>query len=223
MMAERGDFQLLHEPFSYLAEFGETEVAGRRLDSERALIAAIRALSGSAPVFFKDTTDERYPDLLADGAFLGDDATHTFIIRDPRETIASYFALNPLVRRDQIGFETLHEIFHLVWRLTGRVPAVIDAGDMMASPEAVIQAYCAHAGISYLPLALSWRPGARQEWQKSQRWHAEVALSRGFESTPGHAAVDVERHPVLGAYLRYQLPFYEELREVSLKPMEPAR
>lgn len=28
MMAERGDFTVVHEPFSYLAEFGYADVAG---------------------------------------------------------------------------------------------------------------------------------------------------------------------------------------------------
>jgi len=33
MMAERGDFTVVHEPFSYLAEFGYTDVAGERVTS----------------------------------------------------------------------------------------------------------------------------------------------------------------------------------------------
>jgi hypothetical protein len=31
MMAERGDFMMVHEPFSYLAEFGYADVAGERI------------------------------------------------------------------------------------------------------------------------------------------------------------------------------------------------
>jgi hypothetical protein len=69
MMAERGDFQLLHEPFSYLAEFGRTEVDGSVVRSERELLAAIRAMAARGPLFIKDTTDERYPEVLT--AILG--------------------------------------------------------------------------------------------------------------------------------------------------------
>jgi hypothetical protein len=31
MMAERGDFTMVHEPFSYLAEFGYASIADQRI------------------------------------------------------------------------------------------------------------------------------------------------------------------------------------------------
>ena len=56
MMAERGDFIVVHEPFSYLAEFGYTDVAGARLAAAPELIAALRSLAVRNPVFVKETT-----------------------------------------------------------------------------------------------------------------------------------------------------------------------
>ena len=44
MMAERGDFTVVHEPFSYLAEFGYTDVAGIRVTCPADLLAALRDL-----------------------------------------------------------------------------------------------------------------------------------------------------------------------------------
>jgi hypothetical protein len=43
MMAERGDFTVVHEPFSYLAEFGYADVAGERVTS--AGMAAVQAVA----------------------------------------------------------------------------------------------------------------------------------------------------------------------------------
>src|SRR6185312_11071158 len=67
-------------------------------------------LAEHGPVFFKDTTDVHYPEVLADTAFLAEDAVHTFLIRSPQETIASYFRLNPEVRAEQVGFAHQLEI-----------------------------------------------------------------------------------------------------------------
>jgi hypothetical protein len=211
MMAERGDFQVVHEPFSYLAEFGETTVDGKVARTEPELLAALRDLAGRGPLFFKDTTDERYPGVLADKAFLASDAVHTFIIRHPRDTIASYYALNPNVQRYQIGFDAQHELYESVRAATGRHPVVVDADDLVARPVAVVKAYCAEVGIPFLSEALTWRPGPRAEWRPSERWHAGASVSKGFTPPASDYGLDVEAHPVLGAYLRHHLPFYEKM------------
>jgi hypothetical protein len=215
MMAERGDFQLVHEPFSYLAEFGESTVDGRVARCEPELLAALRGLAERGPVFFKDTTDERYPGVLADKAFLAADATHTFIIRHPRDTIASYHAINPQVSLHQIGFETQHEIYQAVREATGTQPVVIDADDLVVRPEEVVRAYCAEVDIPYLPEALGWPPGSRPEWTPTERWHADVSASSGFTRPRKDYGLDVAAHPVLGEYLRHHLPFYEAMHNRS--------
>lgn len=213
MMAERGDFTVVHEPFSYLAEFGHTNVAGTRVTCPADLLAVLRDLGSRGHVFAKETTGRRYPEVLASPEFLAG-AVHTFLIRHPRETIASYHAMNPCAPVEKIGFESLHEIFTSVSGLTGRPPVVVDAGDLMRRPAEVVAAYCARAGVPFLPDALSWQPADRPEWSPSRRWHAEVAASAGLRemaSLDAPSALDVERHPVLGAYLRHHLPYYEML------------
>jgi hypothetical protein len=238
MMAERGDFTVVHEPFSYLAEFGYAEVAGVRVHSAADLLSALRGLGARGQVFAKETTGRRYPEVLGSPEFLAS-AVHTFLIRHPRETIASYHAMSPSAPVEKIGFESLHEIFTSVSRLTGRSPVVVDAGDLMRRPAEVVAAYCARVGIPFRPDALSWQPGDRTEWSLSRHWHTDVAASAGFgglasqaaPSAPDVPAVDapapavpagdapapavpagdVERHPVLGAYLRHHLPYYEML------------
>jgi hypothetical protein len=213
MMAERGDFTVVHEPFSYLAEFGYAEVADTRVTSPADLLTALGDLGSRGHVFAKETTGRRYPEVLGSPEFLAG-AVHTFLIRHPRETIASYHAMNPSAPAEKIGFESLHEIFAAVSELTGRSPVVVDAGDLMRRPAEVVAAYCARAGIPFLPDALSWQPADRPEWSLSRRWHADVAASAGFGEVAGReapSAVDVERHPVLGGYLRHHMPYYEIL------------
>lgn len=215
MMLERGDRFVVHEPFSYLAEFGEVTVAGQRLTSQRALLAHLRGLSVARPVFFKDTTDERYPQLLGDAAFLAEDAVHAFLIRSPRETIASYFRINPGVRADQIGFGHQLEIFEAVRAATGRTPFVMEAARLLADPATVVADYCAAVGIDFLPEALTWQPGHRPEWGPSQKWHEEVSQTSGFTTATSSstAAALIAADSRLAAMLEYQQPFYERLLE----------
>ncbi len=213
MMSERGDFTPVHEPFSYLAEFGKSTVGDEEAHTEQELLAALRRESERRPVFFKDTTDERYAGVLADEEFLARDAGHAFLIRHPRETIASYYAINPEVRRDQIGFSSQYELFVRVCEATGRTPLVIDAADLVADPRSVVETYCERMGIAFLAESMSWRAESRSEWEPSEKWHRDVSASSGFEAKRRSDYVDVDSHPVLGAYLEYHLPYYEKLHE----------
>jgi hypothetical protein len=210
MMAERGDRFVVHEPFSHVVDFGAAEVDGRGVHTERELIDALRELAAERPVFFKDTTDFHYPELLRDTEFLCE-AIHTFMIRDPTAAIASHYRLNPNLGRDEIGFAWLHEIYAAVRDATGVDPVVIDGDDLVAAPEAIVEAYCARVGIPYVPEALQWKPKVLPSWERTARWHTSVSESKGFEPRREESPVDVEADPKLRAYLRYHRPHYERL------------
>jgi hypothetical protein len=216
MMLQRGDRHAVHEPFSYLAEFGTVTVDGAEVRTEPDLLAALRRLSAREPVFFKDTTDARYPHVLHDDAFLATDAVHAFLIRHPARTIASYHAINPAMTRDQIGFEHLHEIYTAVAAATGTTPCVIEADELVADPAAGVAAFCRAVGIDFRPDALAWEPGDRAEWAPSARWHRAVSGSHRLTATVTAPAVDPATHPVLRRYLDHQLPFYEALHATAV-------
>lgn len=217
MMTERDDRVVVHEPFSRVVDFGEVEVGDRVAHTEQDVLAALRAIAAQKPVFFKDTTDFHYPALLADEAFLSA-ATHTFIIRDPAEAIASHHALNPDLGRDEIGFARLHEIFTAVQDATGTTPVVIDSDDLLDRPAETVRAYCSAVGIPFLPEALSWKPGMRSEWQTTDKWHRSTSRTSGFTRGTSDGAERVAADPVLRAYRDYHLPYYEKLRAVALQP-----
>ncbi|GGT19605.1 sulfotransferase-like domain-containing protein [Streptomyces purpureus] len=217
MMTERGDRVVVHEPFSRVVDFGEVEVGDRVARSEQDVLATLRAMANRQPVFFKDTTDFHYPALLADEAFLSA-ATHTFIIRDPSEAIASHHALNPDLGRDEIGFARLYEIFTAVQAATGTTPVVVDSDDLLDRPAKTVRAYCSAVGIPFLPDALSWEPGMRSEWQSTSKWHKSTSETAGFTRGRSGGAAAVEADPVLRAYRDYHLPYYEKLRAAALRP-----
>lgn len=216
-IAERGDFLVLHEPFSHLTDFGREEIEGVVCRTEAEVITRLLELGRQRPVFVKDTTDFRYPGVLADARFLSR-ARHTFIVRDPREAIASHYGLNPGLGRDEIGFAWLREIHDRVVGVTGAEPVVVDAADLVAAPAKTLRAYCAAIGVPFLEHALSWRPGGLPGWQKTARWHQDASgsgtISAAVTSRP---PLDVPGHPVLGPFYRHHLPHYEHLRERRLR------
>jgi hypothetical protein len=216
MMAERGDYTVLHEPFSHLVNFGESIVGPATVRSSHELIPALRRLAADGPLFFKDTTDFNYPFLLADQSFLAEPA-HTFLIRHPAEAIASHYAMHPGLQRDEIGFAWLAEIYDSVARVTGRPPVVIDSDDLVTRPHETVQAYCAAAGIPFLPQALSWQPRMLEDWQRTSKWHTTASETSGFVRTRGHGDAAFEDNPVLAGFLDYHLPFYRKLQAEAIK------
>lgn len=217
MMAERDDHVVVHEPFSRVVDFGEVTVGDRVAHTEQDVLAALRAIAAEGPVFFKDTTDFHYPAVLADEDFLSS-ATHTFIVRDPAEAIASHHALTPDLGRDEIGFARLYEIFTAVQDVTGTPPVVIDSADLLERPAGTVRAYCTAVGIPFLPDALTWAPGMRSEWRTTSRWHKATSETSGFTpGTTGGAEV-VAADPVLRAHRDYHQPYYEKLRAAALRP-----
>ncbi|MCB5168195.1 sulfotransferase family protein [Streptomyces bambusae] len=217
MMAERDDHAVVHEPLSRVVDFGEVEVGDRIAHNEQDVLAALRAIAADKPVFFKDTTDFHYPALLADEEFLAA-ATHTFIIRDPAEAIASHHKLNPDLGRDEIGFARLYEIFAAVQAATGTTPVVIDSDDLLDRPAETVRAYCEAVGIPFVPEALTWQPGMRAEWQSTSKWHQSTSRTAGFARTSDGSAEIVAANPTLSAYRDHHMPYYEKLRAAALRP-----
>jgi hypothetical protein len=210
MMAERGDFVAIHEPFCHLANYGHSEVAGHIVHTEEQVIVQLSAAAQVRPVFFKDVTPYSYPAVLADATFLRR-CVHTFLIRDPRDVIASHYAKNPGMTRDHIGFTHLYTLYEAVRTATGTDPVVLDADDLVARPETVLPAWCARMGINHRPKSLNWAPGDRPEWSDAGGWHSEVRISTGLHSGSRRYPDTVENNPTLATYLDHHLPYYNDL------------
>jgi hypothetical protein len=207
-MLERGDLLALHEPFCNVADYGETDVDGRLVRSGTELIAAMR--DAGRPVFFKDTTDHHYPEVLADRDFLTR-ATHTFLIRPPDQIVASYAALRPEMTVEEVGLEHLHEIFTAVRDATGHTPLVVDSDDLVTDPPGTMAAYCDAVGLPFLADALTWQPSDRAEWRRSSRWHQGASDSTGIERRSASYARTAENDAELAAFVAHHEPFYREL------------
>jgi hypothetical protein len=216
IMLERGDLEVVHEPFSYFVGDGSFELGGRRVNTMPELLNGMIELNDAGKrVFFKDTSDYRYPELLAHER-LYHEVINTFIIRDPAATVASHYAMNPNLTLDEAGFEYLHTIFEAVRQATGEIPLVIDGDELVADPAGYVRAYCEHTGLPFLDNALSWQPGTKAAWQRTERWHQEVANSTGLTAKPSSHKETAENNPYLRQLVEHHRPFYEAMHEHRL-------
>lgn len=229
VMIERGDFQVLHEPFSYLyyVHEGASAITQEYEDPDHPrtypeIRDYILKTAEEGPVFFKDMCAHCYEHLAADDAFLVR-LTNTFLIRDPAKTIASFYALNPEVKLEEIGVEQVMGILRKVLDLKKNSPAIhqaiIDADDLEDNPEGTVKAYCDALGIPFIREALYWDAGHKQEWDIWKEWHKDAAQSTGIQKNMETFEVTVENSEHLKAYYDDQIPFYREMYKRRLTPV----
>jgi len=211
IMLERGDLEVAHEPFSYLQTDGHFEFAGRHVTSPIELLDAMLEVNAEGRrVFAKDTSDYTYTPLFEDERLFGD-VINTFMIREPRSAISSHYAINPEATLDEYGFEYLHAIFDAVRSATGEIPLVIDGDDLVADPEATVRAYCERVGLEFMPEAMRWDPGQQESWQRTNRWHSEVAESSGLVAKAPERRETPDTNEHLRRVAEHHQPFYDAL------------
>ncbi|KPJ76192.1 MAG: hypothetical protein AMJ54_12575 [Deltaproteobacteria bacterium SG8_13] len=222
VMMERGDFEVFHEPFSYLYYVHENaaSIAQEHIDPNHpTTYSAIKQMllyaAEKRPVFFKDMAAHCAGPLLADPPFIAR-VTHTFLIRDPAKTIASYYAMNPNVTLSEIGCEQLQELFAAVERGQPQPPVVVDADDLEDSPAGIVEAYCRRLAIDFMPSSLQWQPQLPAKWKIWQKWHADAAGSTGIRKNVETFAVTPDNSAHLKSYYEHHLPFYRAMHRCRI-------
>jgi hypothetical protein len=135
--------------------------------------------------------------------------THAFLIREPERMIASYLRKRESAAFEDFGLERQAEFFERESDRLGHAPPVVDAGDILANPEAVLSELCETLGIPWDKAMLAWEPGPRStDGPWAPHWYATVEASSGFgppETDPVELPDDARR---LADRCR---PFYDRL------------
>ncbi len=100
---------------------------------------------------------------------------HAFLLRDPRQLLASYARVRAEPTLADLG---LTQQLALYRRFGG---PVVDSGDLLRDPEGVLRALCAALEVPFDPAMLSWPAGPRASdgvW--APYWYASVEASTGF-------------------------------------------
>jgi hypothetical protein len=117
--------------------------------------------------------------------------TNCFLIRDPREVIASYVKKREDPALEDLGFVQQAEIFSFIYARTNVPPPVIEARDVLKKPKKTLGLLCDAVGVEFSESMLAWPPGLRETdgiWAKY--WYGEVARSTSFQPyRPRHAKV----------------------------------
>ena len=215
MMMQRGDFKVIHEPFSYFfyAKEQAATAVGMQVDPNHpqdfdAILEMIKTEAQTSPVFFKDMS--YHPISRVDEDFM-QLFENTFIIRDPTITLISHYKMNPDFTFTEAGYDSMHKMFQMVLKQTDRIPAIVDAEDLIENPFSVVKGYCEITGIPFLPEALTWDAELKKEWKTWESWHIDAGKSTGFIKDMEPFDFTVNDVPRLREMYEQCLPYYQEL------------
>ena len=184
----RPDTLVIDEPFYayYLKATGKQHPGADEIIAfgETDWRKVIEQLTGPIPnakrIFFqKQMAHHLLPEV--DREWLGA-VTNCFLIRDPREVIASYIKKREDPALPDLGFIQQAEILDFVRIRTGSIPPIVDAKDVLENPERMLRLVCEAVGIEFSESMLSWPPGLRQTdgvW--ARHWYGEVAKTTSFQ------------------------------------------
>ncbi|MGD0242398.1 MAG: hypothetical protein ABSB59_19010 [Streptosporangiaceae bacterium] len=136
---------------------------------------------------------------------------HAYLIRDPRELLASYTRVRAEPTLDDLGLRQQAEIFE-----TFGGP-VVDSRDLLADPPGVLAALCGALGVPFDPAMLAWPAGPRDSdgvW--APYWYDSVRSSTGFvpktPCVPPAAPLPARLEPLAGQCQ----PYFDRLHPYRL-------
>lgn len=193
----RQDTFVVDEPFYayYLKATGtqhpgaEEVIATGETDWRKIVAQLTGPIRSNKRVFFqKQMTHHFLPEV--DRQWL-DAVTNCFLIRDPREVIASYIKKRKNPALEDLGYAQQVEIFDFVRSRAKSPPPVVDAKDVLENPVRMLRLLCKAVGVEFSEAMLSWPPGLRETdgvWAK--HWYGEVAKTTSFQPhRPEHREV----------------------------------
>jgi hypothetical protein len=217
----RPDTFVIDEPFYayYLKATGKKHpgahevIASGETDWRKVIAQLTDPIPNARRIFFqKQMAHHLVPDV--DREWLGA-VTNCFLIRDPREVIASYIKKREEPALSDLGFIQQAEIFDFVRTRTSSIPPIVDAKDVLENPERMLRLLCESVGVEFSQSMLSWPAGFRETdgvW--AGHWYREVAKTTSFQPyRPRHAEVPTHLREI---YDRCR-ECYERLYEYRLR------
>ncbi len=136
-------------------------------------------------VFIKEIAYQALPYIAED--FLKN-AINTFIVRDPREAIASWYRVPEYPTEEEFGFEPLKQTWEMVTEELQQEPIVVEANNFRRNPEQVLSLYCQRLGVPFASQMLNWDNGSfkkENEWKPHElesraKWYKTLDSSTGI-------------------------------------------
>lgn len=152
---------------------------------------------------------------------------HGFLIRDPREVVASmtefrdleqvYHQRGAAAAAELVGVVQLGRLYDRASALGVRAPLVIDANDVLRNPDAILGGFCRDIGLDYdVHKPLRWAPGQHADdgaW--APFWYQKI-----FKTTQlgVYQPAKVAFPPIMQEVVDLCVPTYERLYARRLLP-----
>lgn len=215
--AQRSDTTVFDEPFYavYLDKSGaphpgRDEVLKAQSKDEDVVRTMIQNHKETPVLFIKNMA--HHMEVMKKPFF--DNAINIFLIRNPKQIIASYAqVIEKPVMRD-IGIEYQYTLFQQLINQKNKV-VVLDSNLVLENPEAVLRQLCAACDIPFDNGMLTWKKGPKPYdgvWAK--HWYSNVHNSTGFAKQP------TSERPLsanLQSLFNDARVYYEKLLPFSLK------
>jgi hypothetical protein len=129
-------------------------------------------------------------DIIAD--LTNSNATFAFLIRNPEKSIPSLDKMQKKMSEtygqdfqpEEVGITELCDMY-LYMRDILNIPsiAVVDADDVINSPEKVLPIFCEKVGLKYDARCVHWNAETPKTWDSWAGWHDDAKNSSGFGVT----------------------------------------
>lgn len=216
--AQRKDTVVVDEPFyaHYLLTTGidhpgrEETIASQPHDP-KAIQEDFLSYQRSPILFLKDMAHHL---IAMDLTFLTK-VENVFLIRNPKQLIASFAKVIPHPTVQDVGLRDEWELFNHIVQENGKQPIVVDSGELLKDPPRILRQLCASLAIDFDANMLQWPAGPRPEdgtWAKY--WYANVHRSAGFSTQPTSER-PLPDHCV--PLYEEVLPYYQSLFEYAIK------
>jgi hypothetical protein len=177
----------------------------------------VRWLTGPVPqgkrVFYqKHMAHHLLPGMALDWV---DSLTNAFLIRDPREMLASLAELLPEPQLPDTGLPQQVALFQRVRSQTGVAPPVLDAADVLRNPRRALTMLCETVGLEFQDEMLCWALGPRDtDGAWGPYWYDKVYQTTTFAPYRPKAG---EPPAQLRSLLAECEPYYATLYEHRLR------
>ncbi len=136
------------------------------------------APSGARVWYQKHMAHHQLPDVGVDWI---DELTNCFLIRQPREMLASLVEFLPDPTLADTGLPQQVALFRHLWEQAGGPAPVIDGRDVVENPRRVLGLLCDSVGVPFDEAMLRWDPGPRDtDGAWGPFWYAKVYETTTF-------------------------------------------
>lgn len=217
--AQRQDTKVRDEPFygHYLMRFPEIKHPGRdeiiafmETDLEK-VKAQLTNLNQEYPLVFVKNMSHHLIDI--DITFIKD-YINIFLIRDPKQLIASFAKVMPQPTMQDIGMQRQLEVFEYLQENHLPTP-VLNSGEVLKNPEKVLRKLCETLAIEFDANMLHWQAGEVHDpapW--AQYWYKNLSKTVGFTKQSTSSRALPEHCTTL---YEQALPIYEKLNQYAIK------